>query len=69
MRSQRRRLKQDGQYGNIDNRYLAYNGNQPMVPKEDAEPILYEGTFNLNEKGEHRLAYNNGEKRTNTYTK
>jgi hypothetical protein len=40
-----------------------------MVPKEDAEPILYEGTFNLNEKGEHRLAYNNGEKRTNAYTK
>ena len=52
MHSQRRRMKQNGQYGNMDNRHLAYNGNQPMVLKEDAEPILYEGTFNLTEKGE-----------------
>jgi len=55
---QRRGLKQDEQYGNIDNLHLAYNGNQPVVIKEDAEPILYEGAFGLNEKGEHRLAYN-----------
>lgn len=58
MRLQRRGLKQDGQYGNIDNLHLSYNGNQPVVIKEDAEPILNKGAFNLNEKGEHRLAYN-----------
>lgn len=58
MRLQRRGLKQDGQYGNIDNLHLAYNGNQPAMIKEDAEPILYEGAFNLNGKGEHRLVYN-----------
>lgn len=40
MHSQRRRMKQNGQYGNIGNRHLAYNGNQPMVLKKDAEPIL-----------------------------
>ena len=37
---QRRGLKQDGQHGNIGNLYLSYNGNQPMVLKKDAEPIL-----------------------------
>ena len=58
MRLQRRGLKQDGQHGNIDDLHLSYNGNQPMAIKEDAEPILYEGAFGLNEKGEHRLAYN-----------
>ena len=55
---QRSGLKQDGQYGKIDNLHLSYNGNQLVVIKEDAEPILYEGAFGLNEKGEHRLAYN-----------
>ena len=58
MRLQRRGLKQDGQHGNIDDLHLSYNGNQPIAIKEDAEPILYEGAFGLNEKGEHRLAYN-----------
>lgn len=57
-RLQRNGLKQDGQYGKIDNLHLSYSGNQPVVIKEDAEPILYEGAFGLNEKGEHRLAYN-----------
>ena len=58
MRLQRRGLKQDGQHGNIDDLHLSYKGNQPMAIKEDAEPILYEGAFGLNEKGEHRLAFN-----------
>lgn len=40
MHSQRRGLKQDGQHGNMYNLYLSYNGNQPMVLKKDAEPIL-----------------------------
>ena len=52
MRLQRSGLKQDGQYGKIDNLHLSYSGNQPVVIKEDAEPILYEGAFGLNEKGE-----------------
>lgn len=60
MRLQRRGLKQDGQHGNIDDLHLSYKGNQPMAIKEDAEPILYEGAFGLNEKGEHRLAFNGG---------
>ncbi|WP_306572345.1 RHS repeat domain-containing protein [Segatella buccae] len=55
---QRSGLKQDGQYGNIDNLHLSYNGNQLVMIKEDAEPILNKGAFNLSEKGEHRLAYN-----------
>lgn len=58
MRLQRSGLKQDGQYGKIDNLHLSYSGNQPVVIKEDAEPILNKGAFNLSEKGEHRLAYN-----------
>ena len=57
-RLQRNGLKQDGQYGKIDNLHLSYSGNQPMAIKEDAEPILNKGAFNLSEKGKHRLAYN-----------
>ena len=44
-RLQRRGLKQDGQYGKIDNLHLSYSGNQLSSVKEDAKDYDYAGSF------------------------
>ena len=44
-RLQRRGLKQDGQYGKIDNLHLSYSGNQLSYVKEDAKDYDYAGSF------------------------
>ena len=42
---QRRGLKQDGEYGKIDNLNLSYIGNQLSSVEEDAKDYDYEGSF------------------------
>ena len=58
-RLQRRGLKQDGQYGKIDNLHIYHNGNQLSSISDDAARILYAGAFDFNNaaNGQSEYAY------------
>ena len=46
-RFQRRGLKQDGQYGKIDNLNITLNGNRVERVADDAAPLLYKGALDF----------------------
>ena len=46
-RFQRRGLKQDGQYGKIDNLNIVLNGNRVERVADDAAPLLYKGALDF----------------------
>ena len=55
---QRRGLKQDGQYGKIDNLNLSYIGNQLSSVEEDAADYDYAGSFEYKAANGSRYMYN-----------
>ncbi len=55
---QRRGLKQDGQYGKIDNLNLSYNGNQLFSVEEDAKDYDYAGSFEFKKLNGSGYKYN-----------
>jgi RHS repeat-associated protein len=55
---QRRGLKQDGQYGKIDNLNLSYNGNQLFSVEEDAKDYDYAGSFEYKRLNGSKYVYN-----------
>ena len=55
---QRRGLKQDGEYGKIDNLNLKYNGNQLNSVEEDAKDFDYTGSFEYKKKPGTGYKYN-----------
>lgn len=46
-RFQRRGLKQDGQYGKIDNLNITLDGNRVVGVEDDAAPLLYKGALDF----------------------
>lgn len=46
-RLQRRGLKQNGEYGKIDNLNITLDGNRPVKVVDDAEPLYYDGAFDF----------------------
>lgn len=60
-RFQRRGLKQDGEYGKIDNLHITLNGNQIASVADDAELIYYEGAMDFPmSKGQYSTCTYNG---------
>ena len=55
---QRRGLKQDGQYGKIDNLNLNYDGNQLFSVEEDAKDYDYAGSFEYKRAKGTKYMYN-----------
>ena len=55
---QRRGLKQDGQYGKIDNLNLNYDGNQLFSVEEDAKDYDYAGSFEYKRAKGSKYMYN-----------
>ena len=50
-RFQRRGLKQDGQYGKIDNLNITLSGNRIVRVVDDAAPLLYKGALDFTDNG------------------
>ena len=59
-RFQRRGLKQDGQYGKIDNLNITLDGNRVVGVEDDAEPLLYKGALDFTDHDDYipEYAYN-----------
>ena len=56
-RFQRRGLKQDGQYGKIDNLNIVLNGNRVERVADDAAPLLYKGALDFTDNTEGGTEY------------
>lgn len=48
-RLQRRGLKQNGEYGKIDNLHIKLDGNRPVKVVDDAKPLSYDGAFDFHD--------------------
>ena len=55
-RFQRRGLKQDGQYGKIDNLNITLNGNRVVGVEDDAAPLLYKGALDFTDNTDGGMA-------------
>ena len=56
-RFQRRGLKQDGQYGKIDNLNITLDGNRVVGVEDDAAPLLYKGALDFTVSTESGTEY------------
>ena len=56
-RFQRRGLKQDGQYGKIDNLDITLNGNRVTHVVDDAAPLLYKGALDFTDNTDGGTEY------------
>ena len=57
-RFQRRVLKQDGQYGKIDNLNITLDGNRVVGVEDDAAPLLYKGALDFTDNtGDNTAEY------------
>ena len=55
-RFQRRGLKQDGQYGKIDNLNVTLDGNRVVGVEDDAAPLLYKGALDFTDNTDGGMA-------------